>query len=131
MQSAAVSVDKNGNTETPNGKDDVEVLIPCNNPDCLNSKVTQFATMALCANTLDPVGNGMCINGQNSLASISAFLIALPLSGPPLFLNFFSFPQLSLFRPLSKVASDLKSQADFASITLILPLTTAKHLYHT
>eukprot|EP00116_Pleurobrachia_bachei_P002338 sb/3462600/ len=56
--SAAVSVDKNGDTETAaNGKDDVEVLIPCNNPDCLNNKVTQFATMALCANTLDPVGN--------------------------------------------------------------------------
>ena len=60
FQLASESVDKNGDTDKlkENGKDDVEILIPCNNPECLNSKVTQFATLALCANTLDPVGNG-------------------------------------------------------------------------
>lgn len=56
---ASESVDKNGDTEAlkENGKDDAAVLIPCNEPECLNNKVTQFPTLALCANTLDPVGN--------------------------------------------------------------------------
>jgi len=59
QQASSESVDRNGDTESlrENGKDDAAVLIPCNNPDCLNSKVTQFPTLALCANTLDPVGN--------------------------------------------------------------------------
>jgi len=56
---ASESVDKNGDTEAlkENGKDDAAVLIPCNDSECLNNKVTQFPTLALCANTLDPVGN--------------------------------------------------------------------------
>ncbi|XP_063679671.1 sodium/potassium/calcium exchanger 1-like isoform X9 [Bolinopsis microptera] len=59
QQASYESVDKNGDTESlrENGKDDAAVLIPCTNPECLNSKVTQFPTLALCANTLDPVGN--------------------------------------------------------------------------
>ena len=60
LQASSESVDRNGDTDSfrENGKGDAAVLIPCNNPDCLNSKVTQFPTLALCANTLDPVGNG-------------------------------------------------------------------------
>ncbi|KAL5260675.1 hypothetical protein ACHWQZ_G010734 [Mnemiopsis leidyi] len=59
QKASSESVDRNGDTEAlrENGKDDAAVLIPCNNPECLNSKVTQFPTLALCANTLDPVGN--------------------------------------------------------------------------
>lgn len=59
QKAASQSVDKNGDTEAlkENGKDDATVLIPCNNPDCLNSKVTQYPTLALCANALDPVGS--------------------------------------------------------------------------
>lgn len=55
-KASSESVDRNGDTEK-NGKDDATVLIPCKDDDCLNSKVTQFPTLALCANTLDPVGN--------------------------------------------------------------------------
>lgn len=55
-KAASESLDKNGDTEAMKTNGDAEVLIPCNNPDCLNSKVTQFATLALCVNTLDPVG---------------------------------------------------------------------------
>lgn len=52
-----VLLDKNGDTEAgkTNGGDDVEVLIKCENPECLNSKVTQYPTLALCATVLDPV----------------------------------------------------------------------------
>ena len=54
-------MDKNGDTEAlkENGNE-AEVLITCSNPECLNNKVTQYPTLALCANTLDPVGNGKC-----------------------------------------------------------------------
>lgn len=53
-------MDKNGDTEAgkTNGGDDVEVLIKCENPECLNSKVTQYPTLALCATVLDPVSQG-------------------------------------------------------------------------
>jgi len=52
-----VLLDKNGDTEAgkDNGGDAVEVLIKCENPECLNSRVTQYPTLALCATVLDPV----------------------------------------------------------------------------
>lgn len=55
-----VLLDKNGDTEAgkDNGGDAVEVLIKCENPECLNSRVTQYPTLALCATVLDPVSQG-------------------------------------------------------------------------